>query len=33
MEGSKSVEALASTKLKVCGSFNDANVDVANLFV
>jgi hypothetical protein len=32
IEGSRSVEALASTRLKVCGSF-DPDVDVANLLV
>ena len=32
MEGSRSVEALASTWLKVCGSF-DVDVDGANLLV
>jgi hypothetical protein len=32
IEGSRSVEALATRRLKVCGSF-DADVDVANLLV
>jgi len=32
MENSEFVEALASTRLKVCGSF-DADVEVANLLV
>jgi len=32
IEGSRSVEALATTRLKVCGSF-DTGVDVANLLV
>ena len=30
IEGSKSVEALATRKLSVCGSF-DANVNITNL--
>ena len=32
VEGSRSVEALASRRLEVCGSF-DADIDVANLLV